>query len=211
MNSLFATLVLLVTLFCLASFVEARYQPLVGDSFFIDLASGDSISRTTPGTAAKIYDVNLTSTSNTTIAALKAAGINVVCYVPIGVASPTNSDYASIPTAALGNHVSNTSNLRYLDVSNVAIYPVIQARIALAASKGCDGVDLAYSDTYGNATFGTNTGFDLTLDDSVLFFSEHGQLCTHQKPGCWSPKRRRSYSVRRAKIRRFFRCRKLLL
>lgn len=51
---------------------------------------------------------------------------------------------------------------KWIDTRNQGVRKVMKARIALAARKGCDGIDADNVDGYGN-----DTGFDLTEADGA--------------------------------------------
>ena len=111
---------------------------------------------------ATVYDVDLVGTSTATITALKAAGHKVVCYFSAGSAENWRPDYAQFAAADMGNALDGWAGERWLDTRSGNVRAVMAARLALARSKACDGVEPDNVDGYANPT-----GFPLTADDQL--------------------------------------------
>ena len=90
-----------------------------------------------------VYDVDLFDTSAAQVAALRAAGRRVICYVSVGTYEPWRPDATSFPAAALGEPLASFPNERWLDTRDATVRALMTARLELAAQKGCDGVDLS--------------------------------------------------------------------
>jgi hypothetical protein len=113
---------------------------------------------------AAVYDIDLVDTSAATIAALKAAGHKVVCYFSAGSAENWRPDYAQFASADMGNPLDGWAGERWLDTRSANVRAVMAARLALAQSKKCDGVEPDNVDGYANTT-----GFALTASDQIDF------------------------------------------
>ena len=114
----------------------------------------------------KMYDIDLFDTDAATIARLHAKGITVICYMETGGWEDYRPDAAQYPEAVLGNVVDGFPNERFVDIRQIdVVLPVISARLDLAVSKGCDGIEPDLDDTYN----GYDTGFDLTAEDQLAF------------------------------------------
>ena len=111
-----------------------------------------------------LYDVDLFDTSVTTIQALKNSGRKVICYFSAGSYEDWRIDKDTFPPEVLGNTLAHHATEKWLDISNVALAPVMQARLDLAVQKGCDGVDPDNMDGYAN-----DTGFELSMDDQLAY------------------------------------------
>lgn len=111
---------------------------------------------------ATVYDIDLVDTSTTTIAALKAAGHKVVCYFSAGSAENWRPDYAQFAAADMGNALHGWAGERWLDTRSANVRAIMAARLALAQSKACDGVEPDNVDGYANAT-----GFPLAASDQL--------------------------------------------
>lgn len=111
---------------------------------------------------AAVYDIDLVDTSAATIAALKAAGHKVVCYFSAGSAENWRPDYAQFAAADMGNPLDGWAGERWLDTRSANVRAVMAARLALAQSKGCDGVEPDNVDGYANTT-----GFPLAASDQI--------------------------------------------
>jgi hypothetical protein len=92
-----------------------------------------------------------------TIKSLQAAGRKVVCYFSAGSAENWRSDYASFQASDLGNALSGWTGENWVDTRSSNVRAIMQARMDLAVSKGCDGVEPDNVDGYSNST-----GFSLT-------------------------------------------------
>ena len=111
-----------------------------------------------------LYDIDLFETSAQTIAELQANGIRVICYFSAGSGEDWRADYPSIPNDALGRALAGFDGERWLDIRSPAVLAVMQSRLDLAASKGCDGVEPDNVDGHDN-----DTGFSLTANDLLIF------------------------------------------
>jgi len=111
---------------------------------------------------AAVYDIDLVDTSAATIAALKASGHKVVCYFSAGSAENWRSDYAQFAAADMGNALDGWAGERWLDTRSANVRAVMSARLALARTKGCDGVEPDNVDGYANTT-----GFPLAASDQL--------------------------------------------
>lgn len=116
--------------------------------------------------AARVYDIDLFDTSAATISSLKASGKVVVCYFSGGSYENWRPDAAKFPAAALGNNLSGWPGERWLDVRNAEVRSIMAARMDLAKSKGCDGLEPDNVDGYSN-----KSGFPLTAQDQIAFNS----------------------------------------
>jgi len=111
---------------------------------------------------ATVYDVDLVGTSTATITALKAAGHKVVCYFSAGSAENWRPDYAQFAATDMGNALDGWPGERWLDTRSANVRAVMAARLALAQSKACDGVEPDNVDGYANST-----GFPLSGNDQL--------------------------------------------
>jgi hypothetical protein len=113
----------------------------------------------------KMYDVDLFATPAATISRLKAKGIVVICYVMTGASESYRSDAGSFPASVLGKTVGGYPQERYLDIRQIdVLLPIMEARLDLAKSKGCDGIEPDLDDI-----FLESTGFPLTMTHQVSY------------------------------------------
>lgn len=127
---------------------------------------------TAPFLSVGMYDVDLFETSADTVAALKATGVHVVCYLSAGTYEPGRPDSAQFPDGSaafggvnvLGSDVAGWPGERWLDVRNPALAPIMRARLDLCAAKGFDGVEPDNVDGYANAN-----GWGLTAADQLTY------------------------------------------
>ncbi len=112
-----------------------------------------------------MYDLDLFDTPAETIAALQADGRVVICYFSAGSWEDWRPDAAAFPAAVLGDTLEGWEDERWLDVRALAaLAPILEARLDLAVSKGCDGVEPDNVDGYQNGS-----GFDLSGADQIAF------------------------------------------
>lgn len=111
-----------------------------------------------------VYDIDLVETSQSTIDNLKAQGRRVVCYFSAGTAENWRPDYSKFLPSDLGNNVQGWSGERWVDTRSTNVRNIMSARLDLAASKGCDGVEPDNVDGYTN-----NPGFPLNSSTQADF------------------------------------------
>jgi len=116
--------------------------------------------------AAKVYDIDLYDNSAATFASLKQSGHIVICYFSAGTYEDWRPDASQFPSTALGSGVSGWPGEKWLDVRNATVRQIMAARMDLAKSKGCDGLEPDNVDGYSN-----KSGFPLTMQDQISFNS----------------------------------------
>jgi len=113
----------------------------------------------------QMYDIDLVDVSADAIAGLKAAGRVVICYFSAGSWEDWRPDAGSFPEAVKGKTMDGWPDEKWLDIGNLDVLkPIMEARLDLAATKGCDGVEPDNVDGYSN-----NTGFSLTADEQLTY------------------------------------------
>lgn len=91
-----------------------------------------------------MYDV-----TSATITQLKADGRKIICAFAAGIYERSRSDANSFPDYVIGNDVTGLDGAKWLDVSSYQNFSsIIEARLDVAVSKGCDGVEASYLDGY---------------------------------------------------------------
>jgi hypothetical protein len=112
--------------------------------------------------AATIYDIDLFDVSSATISQLKGAGHKVVCYFSAGSSEDWRSDFSRFNSADKGQAMDEWPGERWIDVRSQNVRLIMAARLDLAKSKGCDGVEPDNVDGYTNST-----GFPLTAQNQI--------------------------------------------
>jgi hypothetical protein len=111
-----------------------------------------------------MYDIDLFDATQGTIDQLQAAGRIVICYFSAGSWEDWRPDSSAFPASLLGRG-NGWPGERWLDIRALeALSPVMLARLDLAVSKGCDGVEPDNIDGYSN-----NTGFPLSANDQLVY------------------------------------------
>ena len=98
------------------------------------------------------------------IETLHQADIRVVCSIVAGYWDRNAPDSGAFTPAMIGRPVWGGEDRRWLDVRNTGVRKLMAARIAHAASIGCDAVDLSYHQLWYQ-----NTGFFITYGDQLAF------------------------------------------
>lgn len=147
------------------------------DATNVDAAPG-SIWHPAPGTTwqwqltqtidtsvdAAMFDIDLFEAPQSVIDTLHGAGRKVVCYFSAGSYESYRSDASMIPTAARGNELVGWPGELWLDTRDATVRDVMRARLDLAVTKHCEGVEPDNVDGYAN-----NSGFPLTMATQLDF------------------------------------------
>ena len=134
---------------------EAPWSPAPGTTWFWQLQGEVS-----PPAGVAMVDIDLFDTAASTIADLQAAGHVVICYFSAGSWEDWRPDAGDFDAADLGNPLDGWPGERWLDVRSASVRSRMEARIQLAADRGCDGVEPDNVDGYQN-----DSGFPLTAAD----------------------------------------------
>ncbi len=116
------------------------------------------------GYSVDLYDIDLFDTSAATIAALQADGHRVLCYFSAGSYENWREDASAFQAADLGNTLSGYDDERWLDIRSSSVFAIMLARLDLAVSKGCDGVEPDNMTGYQESS-----GFTLNANDQLAF------------------------------------------
>ncbi len=111
-----------------------------------------------------VYDVDLFETTTATITSLKASGKKVVCYFSAGSAENFRPDYSSFLATDIGNPLDGWPGEKWLDVRSQNVLDVMETRLILAQTKGCDGVEPDNVDSHLQ-----NTCFNATANEQLAF------------------------------------------
>ena len=116
------------------------------------------------GYGVDIYDVDLFEVPDAVIAELHAAGRQVLCYFSAGSAEDWRPDFGDFDPRVIGDPLDGWAGERWLDVRAANVVAVMAARLDLARSRGCDGVEPDNVMGYDEST-----GFGLTERDQLAF------------------------------------------
>ncbi len=127
--------------------VSGRWVPALSDTWQWQLNGSLNTSY-----VASVYDVDLFDTPQTTIDALHAQNRKVVCYFSAGSGEDWRPDYGGFAAADLGAALAGWAGERWLDTRSASVRGVMAARLDLAVSKRCDGVEPDNVDGYANTS-----------------------------------------------------------
>jgi hypothetical protein len=111
----------------------------------------------------QLYDIDMFGASASLISSLHAQGRAVVCYIDTAY-EPGRPDSAQFTSAVLGNGIDGWPGQKWVDIRSQVVRNIMASRIALAASKQCDAVEMDDVDAYLN-----DPGFPLTYNDQISF------------------------------------------
>ncbi|EIW78245.1 glycoside hydrolase family 114 protein [Coniophora puteana RWD-64-598 SS2] len=136
------------------------FKPTAGATWNIQYAT--ALDPSTVNSTFYAWDLDMVDTPQSTFDALKAANHAVICYFSGGSRESYRTDAGDFPAAAVGKVMDGWPDENWVDTRNSGVRDIMSARIQVAKSKGCDGVDVDNVDGYGN-----DTGFNLTQTDGV--------------------------------------------
>jgi hypothetical protein len=96
-----------------------------------------------------MYDIDLFDASASLISQLHASGRAVICYFSTQY-EDWRPDASSFPSNTLGSNLDDWPGERYVDIRSSVVRDIMAARLDLAVTKGCDGVEPDNVDSYGN-------------------------------------------------------------
>jgi len=122
----------------------------------------------------QMYDIDLFDNTAATISTLHSQGRVVICYFSTQYEDwrPDASDFTA---AVIGNGLDGWEGENYVDIRSTVVRNIMTARMDLAVTKGCDGLEPDNVDGYES-----NTGFPITAADQ-LNFNEFIAAQAHQR------------------------------
>jgi hypothetical protein len=129
-----------------------------------DMGTGVTDYLGAPAADPSVYDIDGFDNSAATVSALHARGDRAVCYIEVGAAESYRPDYGDFPAADLGAAVSGYPQERYVNINDAAVIRVIEARIAMCATKGFDAIEPDIDDSYSD-----QTGFAISEAENVQY------------------------------------------
>jgi hypothetical protein len=112
----------------------------------------------------EVYDIDLFDSQEALITDLKGQGRRVICYFSAGSSEDWRPDFAEFQSGDMGGPLDQWEGERWLDVRSTNVHRIMLARLDLAKTKGCDGVEPDNVDGYAN-----DTGFALSERDQLAF------------------------------------------
>jgi len=111
----------------------------------------------------QMYDIDSFDNTAATISSLHAAGRAVICYFSTQY-EDWRSDAADFTSSVLGSNLDDWPGERYVDIRSTVVRNIMTARLDMAVSKGCDGVEPDNVDEYSNSN-----GLGITAADQLDF------------------------------------------
>jgi len=110
-----------------------------------------------------MYDIDMVDASASLIQTLHTAGRAVTCYIDTAY-EPGRPDSSQFTAAVLGNGIDGWPGQKWVDIRSTVVRNIMAARMATAAAKGCDAVEMDDVDSYQN-----DPGFPITAADQLDF------------------------------------------
>jgi hypothetical protein len=111
----------------------------------------------------QMYDIDLFGNTAATIATLHSKGRAVICYFSTQY-EDWRSDASLFTSAVIGKNLDDWAGEKYVDIRSPVVRNIMTARLDIAVSKGCDGVEPDNVDGYQ-----ASSGFPLTANDQLDF------------------------------------------
>ncbi|KAG9231453.1 glycoside hydrolase superfamily [Amylocarpus encephaloides] len=143
------------------------WTPSAGTTWQIVLQG--ALASNDPSLNVTVMDIDLFDNDASTITALHSQNRKVICYFSAGSYENWRSDSGQFKKSDYGKALQGWDGEYWLNTSSANVRQIMRARLALAASKKCDGVDPDNLDAYNN-----ENGLDMTAadaEDYVAFLS----------------------------------------
>ncbi len=112
----------------------------------------------------EVYDIDLFDSSIATIQQLQSDNHKIICYFSAGSYENWRDDAQDFNATEYGHTLDGWEGERWLDIRSANVHRIMVARLDLAVSKGCDGIEPDNVDGYSNTT-----GFSLTANDQLAY------------------------------------------
>ncbi len=137
--------------------IEDWYKPALLATWQWQLSGSVNTSYT-----VEIFNIDLFDSSPALIKQIQSSGKKVICYFSAGSHENWRTDASDFTLDDLGNPLAGWQDERWLDVRSSNVRLIMQQRLDLAQTKGCDGVEPDNMDGYTN-----NPGFNLSPADQI--------------------------------------------
>ncbi len=112
--------------------------------------------------AAEVFDIDLFDVPQNIRDTLHADGKIVICYFSAGSREDWRDDADDFDQADIGNPLDGWPGERWVDIRSPALRTIMEARLDVAVTSGCDAVEPDNVDGYSN-----NSGFPLSEVDQL--------------------------------------------
>lgn len=142
------------------------WQPAPGLTWTYQLSQVPSAAQLKNAAQYDVWDIDLFDTPVDSIKTIQAAGSKVICYFSGGTMEGWRSDANKFLPGDVGAPMGSWPNENWINTKSLNVRKIMAARLDLAKSKGCDGVDPDNIDAYAHTT-----GFLLTQNDAVNYIT----------------------------------------
>lgn len=117
------------------------WQPAVGEKIQMMISGSPAVGSSLVPSDVGIFDVDLFETPSSTIDALHARGVKVICYFSAGTSEDWRPDYNQFTSGDKGSGLPDWRGEKYLNLRSPNVLKIMKTRIANAANIGCDAID----------------------------------------------------------------------
>lgn len=144
----------------------ALWQPSVGATWNYQLYLPPTPAQLANPSQFNVWAIDLFDTPNTTIQTIQNSGSKVICYFSAGSYEPGRPDSGRFTSADKGAALDGWPGEFWLKYKSNNVRNIMKARLDLAKSKGCNGVDPDNMDAYNN-----NNGWRATQQDTIDYIT----------------------------------------
>ena len=151
---------LLAALLLAGPALAERWVPTPGLRFDVQFTKPFDLDR-----PVDLLELDLFDTEPATVAAMKARGVRLACYLNAGAWEKWRPDAAGFPAVLLGKAYAGWPGERWLDIRRLDLLaPILEARLDLCRTKGFDTVEADNVNGFEN-----DTGFPLDRSHQLAF------------------------------------------
>jgi len=151
---------LLAALLLAGPALAERWVPTPGLRFDVQFTKPFDLHR-----PVDLLELDLFDTEPATVAASKARGVRLACYLNAGAWEKWRPDAGSFPAVVLGKPYQGWPGERWLDIRRLDLpAPILEARLDLCRTKGFDTVEADNVNGFEN-----DTGFALERSHQLTF------------------------------------------
>lgn len=124
------------------------WQPPVNSTWQIVLSNAIDVGPASATPDVDVFDIDLFTNTNETIATIHKLGKKVICYFSAGSYEPDRPDSSKFLPSDLGKVLDGWPDEKWLNINSSNVRSIMAARIQLASQKGCDAIDPDNVDGY---------------------------------------------------------------
>lgn len=145
---------------------QTLWQPAVGSTWNYQLYLPPTAAQLANPAKYNVWAIDLFDTPVSTIKTIQASGSKVICYFSAGSYEPGRPDSQNFTASDKASALGGWPGEYWLKYRSTNVRNIMKARLDLARTKGCNGVDPDNMDAYNNAN-----GWGATQLDTVNYLT----------------------------------------